>query len=88
MLADVIGWALILELITIFGRILFGSAKERLKTLNTPRIHHGYIGVLLSGAYLVFPKQILLTIGLALILSDLMHHFLVLPIWVKKTEFP
>lgn len=57
------------------------------------RIHHGYIGllaVLIAAA--VFRRRPLLgrwlvVVGIALILSDLVHHFLVLWPIVGRTEF-
>lgn len=53
------------------GRLTFGY-----------RIHHGYIGVLLLLAALlvgnVTIRKALWMIGLALVVSDLVHHFLVL----------
>ncbi len=55
------------------GRITFGL-----------RIHHGYVGVvLLLVAWLLCGRgtrlfQVLLALGLALVISDLVHHFLVL----------
>ena len=48
------------------------------------RIHHGYIGVLLLlVSWLVCKRgsrrfKVLLTLGLALVISDLAHHFLVM----------
>ena len=48
------------------------------------RIHHGYIGVLLLLASWLICKpgsrhfKALLTLGLGLVISDLVHHFLVM----------
>jgi hypothetical protein len=47
------------------------------------RIHHGYLGVLLAGAAFLFPRGSwprvwCLRVGVALVMSDLCHHFLVL----------
>ena len=46
------------------------------------RIHHGYVGLLLMVAAFFFRRgswrRWLLIVGLALVLSDLAHHFLVL----------
>ncbi len=47
------------------------------------RIHHGYLGVLLAGAAFLFPREWRLRkwclyVGMALVASDLAHHFLVL----------
>ena len=45
------------------------------------RIHHGYLGVLLIFLAFIFPtrwKNLLLIIGIALTVSDITHHFLIL----------
>jgi hypothetical protein len=47
------------------------------------RIHHGYVGLLLAGLSLLLPRGTFLRtwglrIGLALVASDLCHHFLIL----------
>ena len=44
------------------------------------RIHHGYIGMFLLLASFVFPINALWIVGWALILSDLVHHYTVLPL--------
>ncbi len=86
---------LAIELAAIVGRITFGSVKGwytnviKLTSLNIPRIHHGYIGIaLLLIAYFFHPSKTLTMIGAALLLSDLLHHFVVLPLWIGRTEFP
>ncbi|GAB5405945.1 MAG: hypothetical protein Aurels2KO_41760 [Aureliella sp.] len=48
------------------------------------RIHHGYIGVLFIAVALLaiskagFLRRLVIVVGAALLLSDLIHHFLVL----------
>ncbi len=90
MIKEIIILTIILESITIFGRFFFGSMRAFHKKNKIPiRIHHGYIGLLLIILhYSIIPYPILLLIGGALFLSDFIHHFLVLPIWINKTEFP
>ena len=82
---------LAIELITILGRIQFGSIQNhynKIKFKFKIRIHHGYIGIALSLIYLIYPVQEYLIIGIALLISDAIHHFITLPIWVSRTEFP
>jgi hypothetical protein len=91
MIKEIILLALIYEVGTILVRIKFGSMKnfykknkEKLKI----RIHHGYTGLILILIYLFYPFEILAIIGGFLLVSDIVHHFVVLPIWIGKTEFP
>ena len=91
MLIEIIAATLAIEIITIAGRALFGSMNERYKKIKAPyklRIHHGYIGIILALAYLIYPEELVFIAGMSLILSDAIHHFFVLPIWAGKTEFP
>ena len=91
MLKEVIILTLIIEFILIIGRLIFGSMKETFKKHKSKlkvRIHHGYIGVVLVLIYLFWLQDILLVVGLSLIFSDLIHHFIVLPLWIGRTEFP
>ena len=87
---EIIIVTIILETITILGRLFFGSMRVFHKKNKLPvRIHHGYIGLLLIIIYYsITPYPMLLLIGGSLFFSDLIHHFAVLPIWVKTTEFP
>ena len=81
---------IIIEIILIIGRLIFGSKKEflRKRKINL-HIHHMYYGfALFVVAAIAFYHELLVIIGAALIFSDLIHHFIVLPIWVGKTEFP
>jgi len=92
-LIKIIILAFVLEIITIITRMIFGSARDRYRKMKLKfkiRIHHGYIGLcLIFIIYIFFPaQQMLLIIGWSLLISDLLHHFIVLPLWVKRTEFP
>jgi hypothetical protein len=78
------------EFATIIARLIFGSKKEKFD-FNPPkiRIHHGYVGIaILLVASLFFPYEAVFILGWVLFLSDALHHFVVLPLWVKRTEFP
>jgi hypothetical protein len=88
-LGDIILYTVVLELLCIFGRRVFGSTQKRYKEhKHFTRIHHGEIGLLFFIPYAFFPYEMFLIAALALILSDAIHHFVVLPLWVRKTEFP
>jgi len=88
MIWEIILITLALEILTILGRIKFGSWREQHKGKPTVHIHHLYIGILVSLSYLLFPYPWVLIIGASLFFSDAIHHFIVLPIWQRKTEFP
>lgn len=77
---------LAIELPTILLRIWLGSMKTRFK--GKPRIHHGYIGLVMALSHLAQPSELIFITGMALLISDAIHHFIVLPIWVGRTEFP
>ena len=91
MIIKIIILTFLVEIFYIFGRIIFGSMKERYKGFKFKyklRIHHGYTGIFLILIYLIYSWDWLLIVGLALLFSDAIHHFIVLPIWIGKTEFP
>ena len=82
------------ELLTILGRILSGGSAEEWIAANNPPLlvsmHHMFWAVpvfLLAGAAGRYPRasRFLWACGVALILSDLSHHFAVLPLWVGNT---
>jgi len=53
------------------------------------RIHHGYVGLaLVAVGHWFVSNEHLIILGWALFLSDVTHHFVVLPVWVGRTEFP
>jgi len=92
MFAEAIILGLLIEAVTIICRSIFGSNKARYKKIKFKykiRIHHGYIGILLILIYYLFYQlDYIFIIGGALLLSDIIHHFIVLPILTGKTEFP
>lgn len=86
-----------IELCTIWARFGIGLQSTRDTTLIGTltfgvRIHHGYIGILLivlacgtvSDAGL---RNFVLMIGIALFVSDVVHHFLVLWATIGSPEF-
>lgn len=90
MFFEILFLTLLAETATVIARLSYGSKKEKFE-LNPPkiRIHHGYVGILtLAMAYFFFPFEMLFISGWVLLLSDAIHHFVVLPVWVNKTEFP
>ena len=91
-----------IEIITCIGRFGFDiSMKEKEGTITKltfgVRIHHGYVGAFcLISAFVVtrfkptrgFITNLLYIGGWALLISDIIHHFIVLYLMVGKTEFP
>ena len=88
MITEILLLALLIEIVTIASRALFGSAQKFYRKHRLPvRIHHGYIGLILITLYILFPvPTIFIVTGTALFLSDLVHHFIVLPALVRRTE--
>lgn len=88
---NIIGLAILMETVTVLGRIFFGPFRARYKKWRFRykiRIHHGYVGIAAAIFGYFYPSDLLLTLGSAAFLSDAVHHFIVLPLWVGKTEFP
>ncbi len=84
----IIGLTLLFEGVTCFFRFGLRLQSTRdtgfIKRLTFGlRIHHGYLGLLAAGGALLVPPEYwlrawLLRGGIALVVSDLIHHFLVL----------
>ena len=99
-LAFVLFGALVVELFTIFLRyILKIQSREVMKKYNIPvRIHHMYAGVALMFLPVLWSPVIIsnfitgqvtfLEVGFALFLSDIIHHFITLPLTGKDMDFP
>ncbi len=84
----VIALTIVFELITVLLLLFFKLRSHAWQeSIGMPRIHHGYFGMLLLLTSYAFPGivLILLTIGWALIISDLVHHYTVLPL-LRITE--
>lgn len=91
MIIEIIFLTIVFEIIIILGRLYFSSAKEIYKNNKFKykiRIHHGYIGLIFILIFFLTPIKILLILGIPLLASDFIHHFIVLPLLIKKTEFP
>ncbi len=92
-----LGFALagVIEGITIFLRFGLGMQSAQDTSWMAPftlgyRIHHGYIGLLLVLIALAVGgpgRRLLVLLGVALIVSDLVHHFLVLWPITSSPEF-
>lgn len=74
------------EAAIVLDRKFFGSMRKYYK--HKIRIHHGYTGILCVIISLFRPADALLIFGSAMFFSDLIHHFVVLPAWIKSREFP
>ena len=74
-----------LELVNMILRLSFGSAKRFFAIRKFPHLHHMFLGII----FLFFFKYwYLLEIGIAMIIQDLLHHFIILPLWVGEMDFP
>jgi hypothetical protein len=82
-----IGFALAWEIMTCAARFGLDMQTTRDTTWLAPltlgfRIHHGYLGVLMLILAAFIPsagwRNLLLIVGVGLVVSDLVHHFLVL----------
>ena len=86
MFVEIILLTFLFEIITCIGRFAF---KLRARDWKMPvRIHHGYVGIVVLLAWYFAQNDWLLIIGTSLLLSDAIHHFVVLPLAVGRTEFP
>lgn len=90
---EVVGLTALMELVTVAMRLTAGqSAAEYIAASQPPwimQIHHMFWSVPLIVLALVVRTTTvtrrLWMISLSLIVSDLCHHFLVLPLWVGNT---
>ena len=93
--AIIVLFTLIIEAITVFNRFVLGIRAQRvyrkiMKRIGFKKIfhfHHMYWSVLLIPLSLFYPNLYLFEIGSAMILSDLIHHFIVLKLITGKTDF-
>lgn len=89
MIIEIIILTTLIEIITIIARKLKLNSYKIQKDLGLKvHIHHMYIGIALLIINFFFQKERIFIIGISLIISDLIHHFIVLPLWIKKTAFP
>jgi len=96
MLAWVLGLTAAFEAVTCLFRWGLGLQSTRDTAFLAPftlrlRIHHGYIGAVAAAAIPLLPPGVetawLLRIGLALLVSDLIHHFIVLKATTGDPQF-
>lgn len=92
-------WTVVFEVVTCILRFGFSleSTRDTASTIGRLtmgiRVHHSYLGVLCIALALgleqKFPKSSfhLLTIGIGLFLSDLIHHFVVLWLITGNPQF-
>lgn len=86
---------IIIEIITLFGRFVFKkSSKENyfkiLKKLNARyfiHFHHGFFGVIILLVSYFYGFVFLFNLGIGFILSDLVHHFVILWSITGSPEF-
>ena len=87
-LETIVTLAIVFETLTVALRLIFKlQSKEIQGDFGIPRVHHGYIGMVLLLASYVAPgyASMLWITGWALIISDLAHHYTVLPL-LRITE--
>jgi hypothetical protein len=93
-----VGLTLLVEGVTCIGRFGLGVRGTRSTRWLAPftfrlRVHHAYTGALLAAGAAVAlssasPWRLpLVCAGLALLVSDLIHHFIVLPALTGATDF-
>ena len=75
-------------LVNCVCRMVFGSGRNFWSHRFPLRIHHGYVGLLVVVVALFYSIDWLFILGFSAFLSDAVQHFVVLPIWVGRTEFP
>lgn len=91
-----LGFALVFEAVTCFMR--FGLGMEAARDTQWVgvvtagyRLHHGYIGIALLLAAVIVPnpawRNLLVIAGVGLVVSDAVHHFLVLRLATGSPEF-
>lgn len=83
----ILGFSALIEVATLALRVVYHlqSRKIQCDKLHMPRIHHSYVGLVMVGSahYLDAYKEWLIIIGWTLILSDLIHHLVTIPLLSK-----
>ena len=90
-LIEIILFSALIEFATISGRMRFGPMKKRFSRWAfryKVRIHHGYLGLGMLLLFIFLRNPIVMVLGWSLLISDSLHHFVVLPIISGTTEFP
>jgi len=87
-LEAIVALTIVFELLTVALRLIFKlQSKEIQGDFGIPRVHHAYVGMALLLLSYVIPgaAAALWVTGWALIISDLVHHYTVLPL-LRITE--
>jgi len=87
MILEIIILTIIFELITIIGRLIFGS-KKRFNNNFITKPHHLYYGIILMIIYIFIRIDLLFILGASLFFSDLIHHFMYIKLTTGNSEFP
>ncbi len=80
--------ALIFELVTLLTRLIFGSGKKFWEDRKIPNIHLFYFGVIFFVLSFFYQKYYFLETGIALMIQDIFHHLIILPLWISDAELP
>ena len=76
---------LALELVTVTARLILDKKSSAIQAqLKIHRLHHSYLGLILLVFYFLWSREWLLILGGGIVLSDLLHHFVVVPLLVKQ----
>ncbi|MBD3247080.1 hypothetical protein GF378_00485 [Candidatus Pacearchaeota archaeon] len=68
----------------MIARLIFGSAKRFWNLREIPNIHPLFLGFILV---IFYNYWYFLEIGIALIVQGLLHHLIILPLWIGESEF-
>ncbi|MBR9705681.1 hypothetical protein GOV14_01475 [Candidatus Pacearchaeota archaeon] len=91
----VVGTAILFELITIFGRfyLKISSKKIYLRLMKKFKLkrfyhfHHLFTGIILAIIFYYLKSSMLFSLGLGIMFSDVIHHFVVLWSVLGHPEF-
>lgn len=94
-LTTVLAWAVVIEAITILLRFggkvssqrLIKKVIKRFHLRFLPHIHHGMIGITLAVLGEIFGRGMLVNVGLGLLISDIIHHMVILWLLTGSPEF-
>jgi len=85
----------LIETLTIFGRFVFKISSKnfyihltkKLKLKYIIHIHHLFLGIIISIISYYYNLTTFFNLGLAMVLSDLIHHFIILQYIIGNPEF-
>lgn len=93
---EIILWTtFILEFITILGRFVlklksrdfFEGYMNKKSLKKIPHFHHLFIGLIILLIALILDNSLYINLGAGVILSDLVHHFVILWFFIGNPEF-